>query len=314
MADEVSPQSVLNAIAELNQWRGELSELTGSHADYVFTRTPLKNGKRLAKEKATDKLVADFQKTFAGDDATTLPKELIAIEPRYHAWAKERGIDTVSLELVEQFDRETGEVTSLVDKLTLSDRPKELGNQIASRCTELSRTALLLGCDDTTIAALGSYAQLMHDVLKGRATLNNNPSNWGEARLEANELLQSEAIAGIPLHRALDVALQTLELAAKRRADGVQGQPGAESQASPESQSRPHKEDYNTAALREMTGLENASLNKYAKQAGVATPGRGRRDHRYSKEDVQAILKVILSESSEKKVHQRCQTSLENLK
>jgi hypothetical protein len=49
---------------------------------------------------------------------------------------------------------------------------------------------------------------------------------------------------------------------------------------------------FTVAALREMTGLENTALNRYAKRAHVTTPGRGRKNHVYSATEARAILRT----------------------
>jgi len=70
---------------------------------------------------------------------------------------------------------------------------------------------------------------------------------------------------------------------------------------------------YSVAELMEMTNLGNTSLNKYAKHAGVETPERGKKNHRYSTADAVTILEVILKHASYKKVKMRCKTSLISL-
>jgi len=70
---------------------------------------------------------------------------------------------------------------------------------------------------------------------------------------------------------------------------------------------------FTVASLRQMTGLENTALNKYAKKAGVKTPGRGQKNHKYSSADVRAILEVILENATEKKVLTKCREALRDL-
>jgi hypothetical protein len=76
----------------------------------------------------------------------------------------------------------------------------------------------------------------------------------------------------------------------------------------------PQKEtSYTVAALRDMTGLENTALNKYAKLAGVPTPPRGKRNHRYTSAQVRAILKTIIASCTESAVVAQCQIALTGL-
>jgi hypothetical protein len=67
------------------------------------------------------------------------------------------------------------------------------------------------------------------------------------------------------------------------------------------------------ADLREMTGLKNDALNRYAQAAGVETPGRGKRNFRYSLADVPRILNEIISRSNEVGLVKRCKTALKHL-
>jgi hypothetical protein len=70
---------------------------------------------------------------------------------------------------------------------------------------------------------------------------------------------------------------------------------------------------YSVADLREMTGLKNDALNRYAQAAGVETPGRGKRNFRYSLADVPRILNEIISRSNEVGLVKRCKTALKHL-
>lgn len=49
---------------------------------------------------------------------------------------------------------------------------------------------------------------------------------------------------------------------------------------------------------KELGGISTATLNKYAKQAEVPTPGQGKRDHRYSAVERIAILEAIVRSGS----------------
>jgi len=70
-------------------------------------------------------------------------------------------------------------------------------------------------------------------------------------------------------------------------------------------------EGYTVAALRDMTGLANTALNKYAKLANVPTPPRGKRNHRYTAGETRAILQAIITRSSEADLVNRCRDALE---
>ncbi len=70
---------------------------------------------------------------------------------------------------------------------------------------------------------------------------------------------------------------------------------------------------FTVASLREMTGLENTALNRYAKAAKVNTPRRGERNFRYTATDVRTILKTIIAKTSETKLLGKCQAALREL-
>jgi|GEM_PF-5099459 len=71
---------------------------------------------------------------------------------------------------------------------------------------------------------------------------------------------------------------------------------------------------YTVAALRELTGLGNTALNRYAKLTGVATPGRGGKNFRYSAANARAILETIIANTSEDTLLEKCRAELANLK
>jgi hypothetical protein len=72
--------------------------------------------------------------------------------------------------------------------------------------------------------------------------------------------------------------------------------------------------DFTIVRLREMTGLENDALNKYGKLAGVQTPGRGKRNHTYTREQTMLILQKIVETCSTNSTRDRCWEALESLK
>lgn len=75
----------------------------------------------------------------------------------------------------------------------------------------------------------------------------------------------------------------------------------------------PKTPTYTVAALRDMTGLGNNALNRYAKAANVTTPRRGERDFKYTLADVRAILQTIIASTAEDKLRDRCKSALRNL-
>ncbi|RMF85052.1 MAG: hypothetical protein D6744_02045 [Planctomycetota bacterium] len=70
---------------------------------------------------------------------------------------------------------------------------------------------------------------------------------------------------------------------------------------------------YTVAALRDMTGLGNNALNRYAKTANVTTPRRGERNFKYTLADVRAILETIIASTAEDALRDKCKASLRNL-
>ena len=55
------------------------------------------------------------------------------------------------------------------------------------------------------------------------------------------------------------------------------------------------------------------TVNKYAKAAGIATPGRGKRNHRYSDGDLLGICRQVRSDSSDAMLVSRCKELLEEM-
>lgn len=66
---------------------------------------------------------------------------------------------------------------------------------------------------------------------------------------------------------------------------------------------------FTVAALRELAGLKNTALNKYARLAGVRRPRRGQRNFQYSATDVRLILDAIIASTSEAAVLARCRAA-----
>jgi hypothetical protein len=55
------------------------------------------------------------------------------------------------------------------------------------------------------------------------------------------------------------------------------------------------------------------TLNRYAKLAGVPTPGRGRKNHRYSFTDTSRILETIIKQTPEGKFAENCENALQEI-
>jgi len=70
---------------------------------------------------------------------------------------------------------------------------------------------------------------------------------------------------------------------------------------------------YTVAAVQDMAGVSATTLNEYAKVAGVKTPGRGKRNHRYSADEVLTILQHIIAITNDGAMKQRCQDALAKL-
>jgi len=70
---------------------------------------------------------------------------------------------------------------------------------------------------------------------------------------------------------------------------------------------------FTVTALRELTGLKNAALHRYAELAEVCTPRRGQRNFCYSVADVRKILNAIVANTSEEPLVAQCRTALRRL-
>lgn len=70
---------------------------------------------------------------------------------------------------------------------------------------------------------------------------------------------------------------------------------------------------YTVAELRNLTGLANTALNRYAKTAKVKTPQRGQRNFRYTAADVQTILETIIARKAEERLREKCIAALQDL-
>lgn len=70
---------------------------------------------------------------------------------------------------------------------------------------------------------------------------------------------------------------------------------------------------YTIYALRMMVGVDNSTLNRYARKVKVRIAPPGKKDFRYSIEEVRTILQAIVEGSTQDEVVSRCRTALEEL-
>lgn len=70
---------------------------------------------------------------------------------------------------------------------------------------------------------------------------------------------------------------------------------------------------YSCNQVRNKLVVSNTTLNTYAKKAGVKTPGRGKRNHRYTHDDVCKILNSMIKFSSDQAMIGRCQQALSDI-
>ena len=62
--------------------------------------------------------------------------------------------------------------------------------------------------------------------------------------------------------------------------------------------------------LKELTGLENAALIKYTRMAQVRPAGRGKRNHRFTADEVKAVVQKIIEVSTQKLTRETCKAAL----
>jgi hypothetical protein len=67
------------------------------------------------------------------------------------------------------------------------------------------------------------------------------------------------------------------------------------------------------ATVRDITGLGNGAINRYAQKAGVRIAGRGKRDFTWTGTEVRQILNSIISESSSQADREKASKALERL-
>lgn len=182
-----------------------LASIAGQRCDFFFVWSANNGGTPKTKD-AINQAMADYLATFHDQENI-----MELLEDQIDAWRSSKGMSVLSDADLAAFDAETGLLTKCKNELSgLTIVP-----HIAAICDYLSTAAVNLGCDDATAAALKSISSLMFDSANGRSSLSR-PETWTEARLQANQLFQSESIAGIPLHVAWGVALEKLEFKTKQ--------------------------------------------------------------------------------------------------
>lgn len=70
---------------------------------------------------------------------------------------------------------------------------------------------------------------------------------------------------------------------------------------------------YSIAEVLEMADISNTTLSRYAKRAGIKTPGRGKRNHQYSDDEVRKVLQEIIDNTSDRATKKHCRDSLAKL-
>ncbi len=70
---------------------------------------------------------------------------------------------------------------------------------------------------------------------------------------------------------------------------------------------------FTKADLRGKTGLGNSAITKYTKSAGVETPPKGAKTHRYTSEETRKILIAIRDGTQDASVERRCKEALSEL-
>jgi hypothetical protein len=68
----------------------------------------------------------------------------------------------------------------------------------------------------------------------------------------------------------------------------------------------PVPQDYSVGEVLKMTGVSDTTLTRYARRAGVQTPLQGKKNHRYSGEEVRAILGQIAANIRCQQTRDRC--------
>ncbi len=183
----------------------QLSYSAGARADFIFNWAQ-ENGSMPLTQDEQNHAFGDFLHISSQHEAI-----MNTLNGQLDTWRVQKGKELLSDSDLAQFDIETGLITKCQNDLSgITPIP-----HIADLCEKLSLAAVQFQCDDATAAALKSISALMSDLAAGRAALSQ-PTSWTDARLQANQIFQSEAIAGIPLHQAWNVALDKLEHKARQ--------------------------------------------------------------------------------------------------
>jgi hypothetical protein len=71
---------------------------------------------------------------------------------------------------------------------------------------------------------------------------------------------------------------------------------------------------YTSQQIQTMANVSGATINKYAKHAGVPTPDRGKRNHTYTTAQVRRILRAIVESTTSSQQRNDADAALRNLK
>jgi MerR HTH family regulatory protein len=65
-------------------------------------------------------------------------------------------------------------------------------------------------------------------------------------------------------------------------------------------------EDFSVGDVLRMTGVSDTTLSRYVRRAGVQTPRQGKKNHRYTEDEVKAILGEIAANIRCRQTRDRC--------
>jgi hypothetical protein len=231
-------------------------------------------------------------------------KELLSDSPIWLELKKQdRGPDAVWKSIVlpclmEQYPdkfsrRQALETPDSPNSATDASSSKVVPDPLAERYSQ----NMILYVQCTTIDA-GKQKEKYLFSLKTLADANTAVSDSSAERSpQAVSALEQSIIADA--HDQVDAHIASLEIMAKLCAH-VEVPPGGA----------------RTYAVDDVCGMARVSdqtLNKYAKIAGVATPGRGKHNHRYTEDEVKQILQAIKEQGGTTKMKENAREALNRL-
>jgi hypothetical protein len=221
--------------------------------------------------------------------------------------------------------------TALVGRAVKVCRPSNAGAAFLS-AMELDPNAKAAW--EQTRAKLQAYAKALHTANEGSADeLRRKLEDMAEAmreglRASGDELAAQgftppatiedwehlARIVEIPLEtiRTGNLTAREIHACALAWADRQKIKAKLTAIANPPTSTKPTA-TYTIAAVLELAGVSDSTLTRYAKRAGVQTPQRGKRNHRYSADEVRAILQAIIDNTSERAMKERCREALDGL-